>query len=172
MAETIQNEALVKKVLLHMYNSIVVGSINSIAILLRMKTVPVTMNPRHKDLKDLYDLLGQQGRRLFFNAMVSMVEFSLFNTLDFVEQYNRFDSETNNNEFPRVSLVYTDLVNGKEEQSIISCYSSQNLGQELKRTARREDIRQLIHTTITSILGSLPEDEKKEITSDSSGASI
>jgi hypothetical protein len=154
VADTDQTGGVVQKVLMHMYNSVVVGSLNSIAIVLRMKMAPEAMNPRHKDLKELYDILGPNGRRLFYNATASIVEFALYRTLDFVEQYNRFDSDTNEHEFPRISLVYTDAVNGKEDQSTISTFGSQELGRAFKRTARREEVKQLVEAAISDILGS------------------
>jgi hypothetical protein len=91
---------IINNVVVHMYNSVVVGSLESTALILRMKLLGETMNPRHKDLKTLYDTLGPERRRLFYNAAVAIAEFAVFRTLDFVERYNRFESERNRNEYP------------------------------------------------------------------------
>jgi hypothetical protein len=153
MEESMTPDAAAKKVLVHLYNSAVVGSLSSISLILRMKPAGQPMNPRHKDLKEIYDSLGSEHRRLFFNAVTAIAEFSVYRTLDFVEQYNRFDAEANTSEFPRLELVYTDITEGKVRQLPISNFGSEELGKEWKETARRPDIRQLVESVINNLLG-------------------
>jgi hypothetical protein len=146
-------DALIEKVLIHLYNSVVVGSINSSSLILRMQPTSQTMNPRHKDLQELYSFLGPERRRLFYDAVAAMAEFTVYRALYFVEQYNRFDSETNSNEFPRVDVVYTSIIDSKLCQLPISKFGTEELGTEWKMISRRDDIRQLVQSAINGIVG-------------------
>ncbi len=89
-----KKDQLLSNVLIHLYHSEVVGALGSIATLLRMKLPNDPMNPRYKDLKGLYDALGPERRRLFYDSVVGIAEFAIYGTLDFIEHYNRFESET------------------------------------------------------------------------------
>ncbi len=152
--ESTTSKAVRQKVLLHLYNSAVVGSLNSISLILRMKLVAQPVNSRYKDLQDTYDTLGPERRRLFYDAVASVAEFAVYRTLDFVVQYSRFDSESNTSEFPRVEVNYADFVDGQPCQVPISKFGTEELGNEWKEIARREDIRQLVEAAIKKVVGS------------------
>lgn len=146
-------DATVEKVLIHLYNSTVVGSLNSISIALRMKSVGPPKNPRFKDLQEACDLLGPEHRRLFYNAVAAIAEFAVYRTFDFVEQYSRFDSEANTDEFPRVEMVYADRVDGEIVRLPISGFGCEELGKKWKEIARREDIKQLVESALKRVVG-------------------
>jgi hypothetical protein len=76
----------------------------------------------------------------------------VFSALDFVERYNRFDSETNSSDFPRLSLFYDDSVNGMETNLKVSEFGSKRLGNEFKNVARNSEIRRLVESAINQIL--------------------
>src|SRR5437879_3035699 len=137
------DDELAKKVLLHLYTSIVVGTLKSTAGILRMKLANHTMNPRYKDLRALYDSLGESGRRLFYDSVAAIAEFSVFSTLDFVETYNRFDSEDkrNDDEYPRLDFVYSDATGERVAHYTLSKFGSVQLGMLFKQIARAEDLR-------------------------------
>ena len=158
MAENKDLDETVNRVLLHLYNSVVVGSINSVALMLRIATAAPAAppNPRREDLKQLYDLLGPEGRELFYGAVTSVAEFAVYRVLDFVEQYSDFDSQDNDSDFPRLSLVYTELVNGNEHPLVLSNFGTENLGQRFKKIARNNEVQELVESAIHQAPGSAP----------------
>src|SRR5262249_1185873 len=123
--------------------------VNSTAMMLRTKRVNEAMNPRYADLRDLYERLGADGRELFFKLIATIAEFAVFSALDFVEHYNRFESETNDDNFPRLDFVYHP--NEREEQAI-SKFGSGDLGILFKGIARRNELRDLVDAAIRSNL--------------------
>jgi len=153
MDESMTTDATVQKVLVHLYNSAVVGSLNSISLILRTKSFGQRMNPRQKELQKAYEALGPEHRQLFFSAVASIAEFAVYRALDFFEQYNRFDSEANINEFPRVELVYADVADGTVCQLPISSFGTEKLGKKWKEIARSDDIQQLVESAISKVLG-------------------
>jgi hypothetical protein len=147
---------VISNVLIHLHHSVVVGTLDSIAIILRMKLLNETMNPRHKDLRELYDTLGSEGRRLFYDAVAAIAEFAVYGTLDFIERYNRFESEENRNEYPSLSLLYNHVVGKDMIQQMISQFGSDELGKSFKRIARNDQIRVLVDATIKNIIDAGP----------------
>ena len=155
MEENTSVDEVERKVLIHLYNSVVVGSINSIALMPRVRHPPATAataNPRREDFKELYDLLGPNRQDLFYRAAASIVEFAVYCVFDFVERYNRFDSQENCSEFPRLSLVYNDIVNGKEDHLELTTFGSQKLGMAFKGIARNDQTRRLVESAINQIV--------------------
>jgi hypothetical protein len=150
----IRSDEVARNALLHLYNSVIVGAVGSIALIVRMKAAAPSMNPRLKDLQELYGLLGDEGRELFYKAVVSVSEFAVYGTLDFVEQYNRFDAEHNSGDVPRLSLIYNTAIDGKPIQVPISTYGSEELGKTFKGIARLSDVRALVDATLKKVLSS------------------
>jgi len=149
-----RSDEVARNALLHLYNSAVVGAVGSIALILRMKAAAPSMNPRYRDLQELYEQLGDEGRELFYKAVVSISEFAVYRTLDFIEQYNRFDAEHNSSDVPRLSLNYNTVIDGKPIQVPISTFGSEALGQTFKDIARLSDVRTLVDATIKNVLPS------------------
>ena len=146
------NEQLVSNVLVHLYHSAVIGVLRSIRLVLGMNLPNEAMNPRHKDLKAVYDALGSEQRRLFYDAVAAISEFAVYRALDFIEHYNRFESEENRNEYPRLSLVYSRVVGEDVVQQLISQFGSDELGKMFKHVARDDEMRLLVDETIKSII--------------------
>ncbi len=159
MAERESSKEVEQKVLVHLYNSVVVGSISSMALMPRVgnpAAMATTGNPRREDLKELYDLLGSENRDLFYRAAASIVEFAVYCVLDFLERYNRFDSQRNESNFPRLSLVYIDVADGKEDHLELSTFGSKKLGTAFKSIARNDETRRLIESAINQIVKNAP----------------
>ena len=78
------NEQLVSNVLVHLYHSAVIGAVRSIRLILGTQQPNEAMNPRYKDLKAVYDALGSEQRRLFYDAVAAISEFAVFSALDFI----------------------------------------------------------------------------------------
>ena len=72
--------------------------------------------------------------------------------LDFVEQYNRFESEKNQNEYHRLSLVYENISGKDITQQMISHFGSGELGKLFKIIARDDGIRKLVDNKIRTII--------------------
>src|SRR5262249_45791203 len=106
-----------------------------------MKTEGQAMNPRHRDLKQIYDALAPESRRMFFESAAAIAEFSVYGVLDFIEQYNRFESVTNDKAFPHLTVVYEDSA---EDKSILSRFGSEELGMLFKQIARLGEVRDLV----------------------------
>lgn len=157
MSNDPSKDQLASDVLLHLYYGVVIGTLNSVALVLRMK-LPDDLssdriNPRHKDLKELHDFLGPQQQLLFYNAIAAISELTVFRVLDFVGHYNRFESEHNSNEFPRLSLVYNRLVDDQVVEDVISQFGSNDLGRLFKRVGRNHEVKSLVDATITQLVG-------------------
>lgn len=140
-------DELTRKVLSHLYDSAVVGSISSISLILGMKAKGVTMNPRFQDLRALFDELGEEKRRLFYEGVIAISEFAVFSFLDFVEMYSRFDSEENDGPYPHLSLIYREA-SSEDAGREISEFGSKNLGQLFKKIARLDEMRALVEEAI------------------------
>lgn len=71
MDKKVDEDQVASNVLLHLYYSVVIGTLNSVAIALRMSLPDESMNPRHKDLKRLYDALAPEQGRLFYDGITA-----------------------------------------------------------------------------------------------------
>jgi hypothetical protein len=151
-----EKEQLTSNLLVHLYHSVVIGTLGSTAIMLRMKLHNEPINPRHKDLKGLYDALGPERTRLFYDAVASISEFVVYGMLDFIEQYNMFESEDNRNEYPRLSLVYENVIGNEVIKEQISSFNSDHLGKMFKQIARNDEIRSIVEAKIKSIMDAGP----------------
>ncbi len=124
MEQSSNIEQIAQKVLLHLYNSTVRGSIDSIGMIIGMAKVGSARNPRFKDLRAIYDSLGADGRKTFYAAVVAIAEFAVYRTLDFVENYYQFDSEDNKEKLPNLSLVYNDRAGDGVTTTTLSDFGS------------------------------------------------
>ena len=139
---------IARKALLHIYNSTVVGSINSIAMIVGIKDVNSLKNPRFGDLRAAYEALGKEGRREFYGAIAAIAEFAVYSVLDFVETYSRFDSEENEEEYPRLTLTYDTVELEGVQATTLSEFGSENLGRLFKEIARNDEVRALVDSVI------------------------
>ena len=143
---------LSEKVLIHLYNSAVSGSLRSTAMVLGMKDSSRAKNPRLKDLQTLFQKVGED-RRLFYAGAAAIAEFAVYCVLDFLETYNRFDSEHNKEDVPRVSLVYTSAAPEGINSMTLSHYGSGDLGKLFKQVARSDEMRSLVESVIDQLAG-------------------
>ena len=141
---------LSEKVLIHLYNSAVTGSLRSTALALGMKDSSRAKNPRFKDLQMLFQKVGED-RRPFYAGVAAIAEFAVYCVLDFLETYNRFDSEHNKEEVPRVSLVYTSAAPESVQSVTLSQYGSGDLAKLFKHVARSDEMRSLVESVIDQL---------------------
>ncbi len=141
---------LSEKVLIHLYNSAVAGSARSISMVLGLKGLPIAKNPRFKDLQSLAELSGDD-RQLFFAGVIAVAEFAVYRVLDFIEMYHTFDSENNKEQFPHLSLNYTDRSSDGIRNVTLSKFDSQELGMLFKQIARSDEMRSLAESTINQL---------------------
>jgi hypothetical protein len=150
MHSSISREELAQKALVHLYNSAVLGSLRSTALALGMMGATKPKNPRLKDLQVLYELVGE-NRRLFYAAAAALAEFAVYSVLDFIERYNCFDSENNEEEFPHLSLTYMNTSQEGVYSIALSKYDSEELGQLFKQVARSDEMQSLIESIIDQL---------------------
>jgi hypothetical protein len=150
MAEPVARRELAQKVLIHLYNSAVGGSLRSTAPLLRAKDTSLVKNPRFKDLQALYKL-SENNRRLFYAAAIALAEAAVYRTLDFVEMYHRFDSEHNKELYPQLSLIYTTAGPNGLNSTTISEHGTEELGKQFLRLARSQEMRALMESIIDQL---------------------
>ena len=150
MDTVISNEELAQNVIVHLYNSSVSGSLRSISLALGMKDTPKPKHSRLKELQDLCELVGED-RRLFYAAVAAVAEFAVYRVLDFVETYNRFDSEHNEEEYPHLSLSYMDKCPEGVSSVALSKYGSEELGQLFKKVARSDEMWSLVESNIDKL---------------------
>ena len=143
-------EELAKKVLVHLYNSAVLGSLRSTALALGMMDAAKPKNPRLKDLRALYELVGED-RRLFYAAAAALAEFTAYSVLDFIERYNCFDSDNNEEEYPHLSLEYMDSSPEGVYSVSLSKYGSEELGQLFKQVAKSGEMLSLVESIINQL---------------------
>jgi len=143
-------EELAQKVLIHLYNSAVLGALKSTSLVLGMRDLKKAKNPRFRDLQMLYELVGE-NRRLFYASAAAVAEFAVYCVLDFVETYNRFDSQNNEGEFPHLSLTYMDLSTEGIHSVLLSKYGSEDLGQLFKQVARSNEMQSLVESIIDQL---------------------
>ena len=93
--------------------------------------------------------LGPEQRRLFYDAIAAISEFAVYRALDFIEHYNRFESEQNREEYPRLSLVYSRVAG---ENVLISQFGSNELGIMFRNICRADQMRSLVDATIMRII--------------------
>jgi hypothetical protein len=87
-----------------------------------------------KGVWELYDVLEDGDKSKFFAGFVSIAEIAVQSVLDFVENYTWFDSADNDDEFPRLSLMY----NSRSSEGVKSVELSQYRDVwELKSQLRR-----------------------------------
>jgi hypothetical protein len=144
-------ESVSQKILTHLHRRTVVGSINSIALILGMRESNAAMNPRFKDLKAIYEQLGEERRGLFYAAVAAITEFAVYGTLDFIETYNRFDSEDNDEALPSLALVYRSSSPEGIETTAITEFGSENLGQRFRQIARQDNAKALVESAIKKV---------------------
>ncbi len=80
--DAVTRKELTEKVLIHLYNSAVSGSVKSTALAVGMKEAAWATNPRFEDLRALYELAGND-RRLFYSGAAAIAEFAAYRILDF-----------------------------------------------------------------------------------------
>jgi hypothetical protein len=112
-----------------------------------------TKNPRLQDLQSVFDELGEDKRKLFYEGIAAIAEFVVYRCLYFVETYNRFNAEENPTQYPQLSLIYIDNTDNEIETVRISEYGVQKLGEMLKSIARSDEMRQLVQKAINSKAG-------------------
>lgn len=151
MNDTNEREAITEKSLLHLYNSAVIGSVRSSAMIISMNTSAKSMASRYRDLLGVYDLVGPDKRELFYSAIASIAEFAVYRTLDFVEQYNSFDDENNVEKYPHLELAYVKGPRETIDPIWLSTFGTEDLGDTWKRIVRREDTEQLLRTAVQSV---------------------
>jgi hypothetical protein len=150
MENSVARKELSRKVLIHLYNSAVLGALRSTALVMGTKDASGAKNPRLKDMHSLFERIGKD-RRLFYAAAAAVAEFAVYLVLDFVETYNRFDSEDNEEDYPHVSLVYTNAAPGGTPSVTLSEYGSEELGDLFKQVARSEDMQSLVESVIDQL---------------------
>jgi hypothetical protein len=74
MDESMNIDGIAKKVLIHLYNSAVVGCMSSVSMMIRMQSVKQQMNPRLKELQETFEALGPERRQLFYGAIASIAQ--------------------------------------------------------------------------------------------------
>lgn len=131
-----------------MYNSTVVGAMNSVGVILGMKNSPTAKNPRLGHLRAVFEALGADRRNEFYAAVVAIAEFAVYRVLDFIETYSRFDSESNEGEFPRLTLAYNSLEPDGVQTTTLSEFGSDHLGRVFKEIARDDEVRALVDSLI------------------------
>ena len=70
------------------------------------------------------------------------------NALDFIETYNSFDSENNEEDYPHLCLSYMSRSSEGTRSTPLSNFGSEELGQLFKEIARSEEMRSLVASTI------------------------
>ncbi|SRR5579875_3458172 len=151
MEPIMSNEELLQNVLVHLYNSAVSGTLRSIYLTLRMQDAPKPADSRLSDLQALYELM-REDQRLFYAATTAIAEFAVYRVLDFIETYNRFDSEHNEEEFPHLSLSFMNKSPEGDSSVTLSKYGSERLGQVFKRIARSNEMRSLVESIIDKLV--------------------
>jgi hypothetical protein len=150
MENPVSRQELAQNVLVHLYNSTVLGSLRSTAPVLRAKDTAWMNNPRLDDLRALYKL-SQDDHRLFYAAATALAEFVVYSALDFVERYHRFDSEHNKGPYPQLSLVYTSAGPEGLDSVTLSEHGSEELGKLFRKIARSDEMRALVEKTIEQL---------------------
>ena len=143
----ISANALTQNILMHLYNSAVIGSMDSIGLIIGMSSNN-PKNPRFQDLRAVFDELGEDKRKLFYEGVAAVAEFVVYRSLYFVETYNRFDAEENPTPYPHLSLIYSDKTDDDIDSVEISEYGIQKLGEVFKTIARSDEVRQLVQEAI------------------------
>lgn len=150
MTDPVSRNELAQNVLIHLYNSAVGGALRSTAPLLGTKDAARVKNPRFRDLQELYKL-SENDRRVFYAAAAALAEAAVYCALDFVETYNRFDSEHNKEPYPQVSLVYKNTGPEGLHSVTLSEYGSGDLGKLFLRIARSDEMRAHMESLIVQL---------------------
>ena len=102
--ETAEKET-VENVMLHLHKYVVLNT-----VMTDLKTIltvgKVQKETRLKGVWELYDVLEVEDKSKFVAGFVSIAEIAVQLVLDFIERYSWFESADNNDEFPRLSLMY------------------------------------------------------------------
>jgi hypothetical protein len=151
MAESAARTELAQNVLVHLYNSAVLGSLRSTAPVLKAKDVSWMKNPRLEQLRALYRL-SEDDRRLFFAAARAIAEFAVYRAIDFVERYHRFDSDQNKGPYPHLSLIYTSAGPDGLQSTTLSEHGSEELGRLFKKVALSDEMKALAEAIIDQLV--------------------
>ncbi len=95
----------VDNVILHLHKYVVLDTLKT-----HLKTIltvgKVQKETRLKGAWELYDVLEDEDKSKFVAGFVSIAEIAVQLVLDFIEKYTWFESADNDDEFPRLSLMY------------------------------------------------------------------
>lgn len=143
-------QEIARKVLLHLYNSAVPGTLRSISMALQIARS--SRSAKHDSTDDLHALseLASADARVFYSSAAAIAEFAVYCVLDFIETYNRFDCPDNESPFPHLGLTY-EMTDDESEQMTLSAFGSGKLGQLFKQLARSSEFRSLRDQTVSEL---------------------
>lgn len=85
---------------------------------------------------------------MFYAAVIAIAECAVFGTINFIETYNRFESQDNEDDIPSLSLLFrTSSADGVNEIRLTE-FGADHLSMLFKEIARSDEIKALVDSAI------------------------
>ncbi|QVL30270.1 hypothetical protein KIH39_15935 [Telmatocola sphagniphila] len=119
-------------------------------------------NPRYNDLKKLLQNLNKfdpEDKSLLISGLVAVAEYSCYATAGFVEHYNSFESDNNNDLYPSLVLSYKyekdGVISSEDVASYQDGFSDGSFESAFMKVASSPQMKDLVQSKLVEILAKL-----------------